>query len=332
MAMRDVLRLIRLGLLIGLLAPIYPVSAYIPASSPDSADEFQSLPPEKPKARRGITLFHRPARKTPVEQMAWARTLEAGNHKIRASRAFLALVYAWPDSPEAPQAQLALARLMEKRNKPATAFAEYQYLIDRYVGQYPHLEVLERQFQIGLKRKDRDMLETVVKNGPAAPLAPEALFQAGRIAEKAKDYDLAILDFQSLQNRYPTSNRAEESAYREAHNLYALWLDLSPQDEIRLQSARTAVARFLRGYPHSAQAPEARQLLKTIEQRLADFAFQKAYFYDRRTHPPRPAAALVAYREFVRRFPDADRVSVARDRIAELEQSTGTNTHENIAP
>jgi TolA-binding protein len=331
--MRSVYRILRVLLWLALLTPVFPAAAYMPASSPESMGANAApLPPEKPKARRGITLFHRPARKTPVAQIEWARTLEAGNHTIRASRAFLALVYAWPDSPEAPEAQLALARLMEKRNKLSTAFAEYQYLIDRYVGQYPHLEVLERQYQIGLKRKDREMLETVVKNGPAAPIAPEALYQSGLIAEKARDYDLAILDFQSLQNRYPGSVRVEESAYREARNLYTLCMDLSPQDEIRFLSARTAVARFLRLYPNSLQAPEARQLQKTIESRLAAFAFQKAFFYDRQLRPPRPASALVAYRDFVRRFPDAERVPVARNRIAELEQLTGTNTHEKIAP
>jgi TolA-binding protein len=313
--------------------PVFPVAAYMPTSAPEQTDAFQATPiPEKPKARRGITLFHRPARKTPAAQIEWARTLAAGNHTIRASRAFLALVYAWPDSPEAPEAQLALARLMEKRNKPSTAFAEYQYLIDRYVGQYPHLEVLERQFQIGLKRRDREMLESVVKNGPSAAIAPEALFQAGLIAEKDKDYDLAILNYQSLQNRYPHSPRLEESAYREAFNLYTLCADLSPQDEIRFQSARTAIARFLRTYPNAVQAPEARKLQKIVEKRLADFIFQEGFFYDRQSHPPRPASALIAYRNYVRRFPDGDRVSVARSRIAELEQLTGTNTHEKIAP
>jgi TolA-binding protein len=330
--MRNVFRTLRPWLLLGLLMPLFPAVAYMPTSAPGQTDAFQPQSPEKPKARRGLTLFHRPSQKTPAAQIEWARTLETKNHKIRASRAFLALVYAWPDSPEAPEAQLALARLMEKRNKLPTAFAEYQYLIDRYVGQYPHLEVLEHQFQIGLKRKDREMLETVVKNGPAAPIASEALFQAGLIAEKARDYDLAILDFQSLQNRYPSSEHMEESAYREAINLYALCAELSPQDEIRFQSARTAIARFLRTYPNAVQAPEARKLQKAVETRLADFAFQEAYFYDRKLHPPRPASALLSYRDYVRRFPDAEQVAVARSRIAELEQLTGTNTHEKITP
>jgi len=332
MAMRDIYRTLRPWLLLGLLVPLFPAAAYMPTSAPDQTDAFQTQAPGKPKARRGITLFHRPSKKTPAAQFEWARALETKNHKIRASRAFLALVYAWPDSPEAPVAQLELARLMEKRNKLPTAFAEYQYLIDRYVGQYPHLEVLEHQFQIGMKRKDREMLETVVKNGPAAPIAPEALFQAGLIAEKARDYDLAILNFQSLQNRYPGSEHMEESAYREAFNLYSLCVDLSPQDEIRFQSARTAIARFLRTYPNAVQAPEARKLQKAVETRLADFVYQEAFFYDRKLHPPRPSSALLAYRDYVRRFPDAERVPVARSRIAELEQLTGTNTHEKVTP
>lgn len=330
--MRDVYRIFWAMGLLCLLIPLFPAAAYMPSSPPEQSGTSQSLTPDKPKARRGITLFHRPARETPAAQMEWARTLETGNHTIRASRAFLALVYAWPDSPEAPQAQLALAQLMEKRNKLSTAFAEYQYLIDRYAGQYPHLDVLDRQFQIALKRKDREMLETVVQNGPTAPLAPEALFQAALIAEQAKDYDLAILDFQTLENRYPASPRAEEAVYREALNHYRLCSELSPQDEIRFQSARLSIARFLRVYPHSSQAPAARKLLSSVEARLADFAFQQAFFYDRQSHPPRLAAALIAYRDYVRRFPDAGQVSEARRRIAELELVTGTHTHEKLAP
>ena len=69
-----------------------------------------------------------------------------------------------------------------------------------------------------------------------------------------------------------------------------------------------------------------------METRLAQLAFQQAHFYDRQMHPPRPDAAQVAYRDFVRRYPDAERVADARARMAELEPITGTAPHENNPP
>lgn len=300
--------------------------------SPPSSGQFDTdgnnQGNEKLTARRGISWIRRPSAKTPSAQLALAKDHEARGNLIRAGRAYLALVYAWPDSNEAPQAGWALAHVFELRKKYSDAFEEYQYLIDRYVGQFPYDQALERQFAIAALRKDRDLFEKVVRNGPHWVRAAEAQFQAAYIDETRKDFDSAIIGYQAVQNRFSNRQFTEEAAFREAHCLLKLARRQAPQDEVRYITARTAMARFLRIYPRSHFGEEARRAMRDMEFILASLAYDRATFYDHRMHPPRLSAALLAYKDFVKRYASDDRVEVARIRIAELEKITESNDHE----
>ena len=80
-------------------------------------------------SRKRPSLFHRPRKHTPVEQLEYARQLKDKADYHAAGRQYTALVHTWHHTREAVQAQLEFARLLEDRRKYETAFEEYQYLV-----------------------------------------------------------------------------------------------------------------------------------------------------------------------------------------------------------
>jgi hypothetical protein len=69
-------------------------------------------------------------------------------------------------------------------------------------------------------------------------------------------------------------------------------------------------------FPDDPDMDRARELLKTTQERRIRQAYQVALYYDRTLK--RPSSALVAYRLFLERFPEAPQAGVVRLRIAEL--------------
>lgn len=67
--------------------------------------------------RKTASLFLRPARRTPAEQFRLAEELEQKGRHRAARRAYDALVHRWHAAPEAPRAQLGVARLRERQDR-----------------------------------------------------------------------------------------------------------------------------------------------------------------------------------------------------------------------
>jgi outer membrane protein assembly factor BamD (BamD/ComL family) len=92
----------------------------------------------------------------------------------------------------------------------------------------------------------------------------------------------------------------------------------SPRDEAACRNAQSAFAIFLRNYPDSAQADEARKHLDRLTERLAKMYYERAAFYDTTLRKPR--AALVAYSDFVRNFPASKMAPAVRRRMEALQR------------
>ncbi len=78
--------------------------------------------------------FGRPDADAPAAQLALARRLEKSGRQRAARKAFDALVHEWGDAPEAAEAQLGVAALHETAGNLAAAFREYQYFIEHYAS------------------------------------------------------------------------------------------------------------------------------------------------------------------------------------------------------
>lgn len=326
-----------LGLTLALLAGV--ALAEPPPMADDS--DMQSKPlPEKKVVKRGSRLFLKPAKATPREQLFYAYSLYTNDHIRAAARAYQALVFAWPDSnAEAAQAQLSYAKLMEIRRKYAQAFDEYQYLIEQYPGHFSFNEVIDRQFAIaeylmnakvgqhwffpGFASPERalKLFETVVENAPSSERAPAAQYNVGYIRAQGKEWEEAVAAYALVQARYPLSPFAAKAAYQEAFCLYEI-ARRRPVDEDSAMTAYQALARFVRDYPTDENVGAAREHMKALDQQASDLAYGRASYYDHIAKKPK--AALVAYKDYLRRFPASDRVPAIMTRIGELESTTGS--------
>lgn len=290
--------------------------------------------PSEKKPRRGTTWLIRPEKSSAAAQIAYAYQLYKSG-RIRASAsAYQALVYAWPDSPEAPAAQLAYAQIMEHRRKYFEAFDEYQYLIDNYPGKFNYAEALDRQFQIAnylitaekrflyvfkFKSPERalPLLEQLLKNAPSGERAAEIQFKIGLIHEQNEEFDEAIAAYELLQDRHPTGDWAALASFHEGQCLFRLFED-RPNDENACNAARAALTQFKTTYPGNPNIPLARTYLDTLNTRLATLAFERARFYDKVAR--RPQAAIIAYQDFLATHPESALASTASARLEQLKK------------
>ena len=277
--------------------------------------------------------WNRPKKDNPTDQLALADALFAEGAIKKAGKAYKALAVTWPGSPEAVTAQLRYARTLDARGKTEKAFDAYQSLMEANTGGFPYDEVLVRQFEIAKqtmdKRRGRFLLmggfkaperaipqfEKVVKNGPRSPHAAEAQYLIAQAHELAGEYELAVVAYMTAQHRYPNSPFVEKAAFGRARTLYRL-SEESPNDEDALEQSWAGVVYFINSYPKSEDAEVAKAYRDTLLSRRARMAYDKALFYDKLAK--KPAAALQAYRSFVRMFPRSEWTPLAQVRIDQL--------------
>lgn len=308
------------------------------------AQDAAALPPPAPTAktaaeRKSPGWFHRPEKATAEEQLEYADGLLASGRVKAALKAYYDVVCTWHESPQAPAAQFAYAKLVEGRGDAIEAFTEFQYLIDHFSGRFPFDEILDRQFRLANTVMTRPhgrflfggytapeqalpLFEQIVKNGPRWKRASEAQFYIGVINEDNEEYDDAIKAYEEVQVSYPDSAQADEASFRRAQCLYTLAND-SPRNEPCYRDALSALAMFERDHPSSPRAETARKLLDELKERLANLYFERAVFYDRKAR--RPKAAIIAYADFIRNFPASDLATQASERIDALKRETENN-------
>ena len=290
---------------------------------------------------REFHFFLSPDKKNPADQLAHAQSLAAEGSLRSAGRQALALRVYWPDSPEAPAAQLFYARTLDKRGKPSAAFDAYQFLVENYPGRFDFNEILEAQRRIALAvqnerhatfgifpgylapEKAIPLWKTILTNAPQHPSAPDTHLAIGLAQLSALQYEEAVDSFFLTLNRFPNSDAAPAAAFN-LLKTSAILSNEHPYDRRSLDSALAAGALFLQRFPDSPDRDEAASILRKLRARQADLAWESATYYD--TILSRPPAAAIAYKDFIRNFPDDARVPAAQKRLAALgDPAPGTN-------
>ncbi len=298
-----------------------------------AAPIFKETDPYEKPDRKTPSMWHRPSADTPAEQLALATRYESEKRRSRAISANRSLVHKWHNSPEAVVAQRNLARLLEESGSFEDAFLEYQYLVIYFSGQFPFLDTVERQCRCanslctdersfrGVTAKDisgvRRMYERILINGPNWTNAPYVALRIGHLQEVEGNTAEAIAAYELVQNRFPASTSAREAAYRTALNRSQFAID-HPRDAQSRIDAVSALHAFLRKFPGDALSSDMENCLKELERQTVEAAYGQAVFYDRNRND-RPAA-LAAYRDFLRRYPDAPQAKAAAARMKVLER------------
>ncbi len=302
------------------------------AQQPD--DPFEKTE-ETPRERKAPSWFHRVRQDSPAAQLAHAHELLSEGELRRAARAYNALVHRWHNAPEAVQAQLSYAMVLFDLRKFTKAFDEFQYLVEQFSGQFAHDEAIRHQYQIAnhvmTARHGRmfvfkgftdpeealPLFEKVVANAPAWPEAARARLTIGMIHEDAEEYEDAVTAYEAVEHHHPRSPEAEDAAYRKAKCLYTL-ARKARRDERSCRSALSALSTYKARYPSGEWVAEVDAWLTEMQGHLAGLYYDRAIFYDRLAK--RPESALIAYRDFIRKFPTAPQADAVDRRIRELER------------
>jgi tetratricopeptide (TPR) repeat protein len=298
------------------------------------APVFKDTDPYEKPERKEPSMWHRPSADTPAAQLALATKYEQAKRRSRAISANRSLVHKWHNAPEAVTAQGNLARLLEEDAEYEDAFLEYQYLITYFAGQFPFLDVLDHQYRcanalcsgkhrfLGISTKSmsdvRRMYERILINGPNWAKAPDVAMRIGVLRESEEEVPEAIAAYELVQNRFPNTEAAHDAAYRAAIDR-SQFAGQHPRDTQSRNDAVAALHSFLRKYPNDPLVGELKTHLQYLEQQAVAASYAQAVFYDRNRHD-RPAA-IAAYRDFQRRYPDAPQAREAAARLLILERS-----------
>lgn len=276
----------------------------------------------------------------PASQLAYARKLEQSGSLSAAADEYDALVREWHSSPEAPQAQVALARAQEARGRKAKAFREYQYALLAFPGSVPYGELVNAQMALlrdmegelgtgflgmGATMDAEDLARlyrAVAVNAPGSPLAPECYFRMGELysGPHCGHPDKALDPYETVMARYPQSAWAPVAAFQSARARVMLCRKY-PRDEKRTRAALLSIDSVLATWvprmadPDTARA-ELREWRREVYAQQSHADFEQAEFYD--TIRRKPEAAIAAYQRFLQLHPDATESTRARQRLAEL--------------
>jgi len=301
-------------------------------------DGFGEMEPEGTQ-RKQPGFWRRPERETPAEQLAHAEGLKAEGRIRKAARQYRALVHQWHDSPEAVKAQRVYAGMLEDQGKYDAAFNEFQYLVDYYSGQFDYGDVLDHQFRIanevmnrryggllflpGFKSPERalPLFEQISENAPTWARGPEVQFLIGWVQEEDKRYGSAIRAYDTLRQRWPHDELAVTAALAGTRCLVRV-ADKSKRDEVSCQRALEALAGFIRDYPDDPNVDNVKEERDRLNRRLCKLHYDRAAYYD--IIAKRPESALIAYSDFLRRFPYAEQAEAVSVRVRELEAVSGS--------
>ncbi len=318
-----------------------PASAARPsgaARSPSGGSDGPAWTPKDPAAapehKTPWHLLGAPAEDTAEAQFARARRFEGRKDWSAAISAYQSLVHNWGSSPEAPGAQLSIARLLEFTGEYEEAFKEYQYYLEHYGasggGEFGYADVVAAQFACANQLRTQvsaspwspsyalvsAMFRRIAENAPDGPRAAESVFLQAMCLELGGADEKAVPVYERLVAKYPDSALAPTARYRAAFCRGRL-ADDSPNDGRTLSHAIEALRAALAVAPDAPDAARAAERERELSARQTAQAFERAAFYDRVRG--KPEAAAIAYRDFLRRFPDAAEAPRARARIAEIE-------------
>ncbi len=274
-------------------------------------------------------------RDTPEEQLAVTTGhFEAGEYN-ESRREANKLLKAYPDSPQAPEAQYYVGRSLEETGDYYKAFKAYRKTLQVYPSTMRFDDILEREYQIanlfasGRKRKilglaallparDKaiEIYEAIVEDAPFTEYGELAQYKSGLSHASIANYEQAVNAFEQLITRYPESPLVDDAHFQIASaslkGTFSAGYDQTPTEH-----AMRELRAFLREYPESELSDEARERQNDLRERRAQHDYEVGQFYEERK---RHESAVMHYAAVVDEYSDTSWAPKAAERIAILEE------------
>jgi outer membrane protein assembly factor BamD len=292
-------------------------------------------PTPTPETRQAVN-----ERATAEEQADFqaARDLESSGAQGDALSAYKRFIKKNPASPLAMQAQFRIAEILESEGESSKAFSAYQTLLTQYPDTPDFEKAVNRQVAIandylagrkvkllgfailpGTERAE-EMFASIIQNAPYSRNAPIAQFNLGLTYERQGRIPEAAKSYQAVLDRYPASAIADDALYQIGYIYMRLGEAGKSQDLSALVTAKNTFEDFLLQYPDSEKAPQARDNLQSLGSKESSDLLAIAQFYDRSKNH---RAAAIYYNDVIRRLPDSEDATTARDRLQILRSEFG---------
>ncbi len=306
------------------LASVWPVAAQNPS--------------QEGRERSGAARANSSVSSEEAEYFAAANDLYESGQTNSALAAYRNFLKTYPASSLASKAQYRVAELLDAQGNSNRAFDAYQTLISRYPDT-PEFEqavaqqvIIANQYLQG-KRMDflgipvlpggeraQQMYEAILKNAPYSKYAPIAQFNLGLSLERQKLVPAARQAYQTVLDKYPNSDVADDALYQIAYIYMRTGLSGQSQDLSSLVLAKETFEDFLLQYPNSEKAPQAKDNLVEIGAKESGDLMTIAKYYD---WSKDYKAAIIYYNDIVRKMPNSPDAALAKTRIEELRGTVG---------
>lgn len=226
------------------------------------------------------------------------------------------LIRQYPESAYAPEAQYLLATMLEEREKPVQAAAEYQKLIRDFPRSERIDEATERLFNLGkffltgekqkvmglsiipVLPKAVEVFQFIIEQVPYGPFGDQAQLNLAAAYRKMGRFEEAIQSLETLISNYPTSTLIDEAHYQLAETSYEL-----SQNAIRDQKSRNQASDylkdFLKQYGSSSLAERAKILKAQLDEQDAEKNYRIGLYYEKEGFIE---SALIYYEDVANRY------------------------------
>ena len=253
------------------------------------------------------------------------------------------------DSPIGAKAAMKAAESYEKQDKITLAVRNYDKLLTKYPTSDLHQEALDREFAIGsdfLGGKKRTVLgvfkikryaegvrimEKITDHaGIETSIGTNASIMVAEHYEKRSKFNEAYLKWREISSQWQIGQIGKDSLLGMARCIYAVY-NKNPEhkrafyDASGLRTAKTCYLRFKLLYPKDAQEIGAEEILKEIDEQLAQKNYIIGRYYQR---TDKRQAANLYYDMVIKDFPDSKAAEMAKQMLFENSSSEKTKNEQ----
>lgn len=197
------------------------------------------------------------------------------------------------------------------------ALKAYENTLQKYPGTKRTLEILEKEYQVGLAQMDTNetaairVFESIIEKHPLGPIAPDAQVKIADCYFNLLQYQEALDAYEKFLEDYPKNEWIPYVQYRIP--LSKLYHEKQQDRNYGLLiSAREGFEEYLISNPHGIHAEDAKRMIEEIRTIEAEREFNIGEFYLR---VKKPYSAVMYFNTVMANYPDTSWAERAKERI-----------------
>lgn len=161
----------------------------------------------------------------------------------------------------------------------------------------------EKQFEAGKYERANKLFAAIVPSYRGKPQAEKLMFLYSKTFYEMEDWYLATYQFDRFVGAYPNSEKLEEASFLSAKSAYLL-TPVYSKEQHETRDALDKFQSFINNFPNSEHIPEANKLVKELDFKLEQKAFDIAKQYNTIAGFTRDyVAPIKAMEDFIFNFP-----------------------------